>query len=53
MVGPRSTRTYPRLSAWLFVFLRLFLGAQMFFYGFAKVIPNQMPASPLSALLRV
>lgn len=48
----RRRTSYPRLSAWFFVFLRMFLGSQMFFYGFAKVIPNQMPAPPLSALLQ-
>ncbi|KUI43549.1 DoxX family protein [Mycobacterium sp. IS-1590] len=48
----RRRLSYPRLSAWFFVFLRMFLGAQMLFYGFAKVIPNQMPAPPLSALLQ-
>ncbi|GAT12064.1 hypothetical protein [Mycolicibacterium novocastrense] len=48
----RRRASYPRLSAWFFVFLRMFLGAQMLLYGFAKVIPIQMPAPPLSALLR-
>nr|CRL67539.1 hypothetical protein CPGR_00490 [Mycolicibacterium malmesburyense] len=48
----RRRVSYPRLAAWFFVFLRLCLGGQMLFYGFAKVIPNQMPAPSLSALLR-
>ncbi|WP_240630902.1 DoxX family protein [Mycolicibacterium sp. GF69] len=48
----RRRSSYPRLAAWFFVFLRLFLGGQMLFYGFAKVIPTQMPAPPLSALLQ-
>ncbi len=51
-VVDRRRTSYPRLGARFFVFLRLFLGAQMLIYGFAKVIPIQMPAPPLSALLR-
>ncbi|GAB3218336.1 DoxX family protein [Mycolicibacterium hippocampi] len=47
----RRRTAYPRLAAWFAVFLRLCLGGQMLFYGFAKVIPTQMPAPPLAALL--
>ena len=44
--------SYPGLTAWFLVFLRLCLAGQMLFYGFAKVIPTQMPAPPLAALLQ-
>lgn len=47
----RRRKGYPRLAAWFTVFLRLCLGGQMLFYGFAKVIPTQMPSPPLTALL--
>jgi hypothetical protein len=47
----RHRLTYARLAAWFLVFLRMCLGGQMLFYGFAKVIPTQMPAPPLAALL--
>ncbi|MCZ8379936.1 DoxX family protein [Mycobacterium sp. CPCC 205372] len=48
----RRRTGYPRLWSWLLLFLRLCLGGQMLFYGFAKLIPTQMPAPPLAALLR-
>lgn len=47
----RKRAGYPRLAAWFTVFLRLCLGGQMLFYGFAKVIPTQMPAPPLASLV--
>jgi uncharacterized membrane protein YphA (DoxX/SURF4 family) len=47
----RRRGRYPRLAAWFPVLLRLCLGAQMLFYGFAKVIPTQMPSPPLTALI--
>jgi hypothetical protein len=47
----RRRGAYPRLAAWFTTFLRLCLGGQMLFYGFAKVIPTQMPSPPLSSLL--
>ncbi|UXA20957.1 DoxX family protein [Mycobacterium sp. SMC-4] len=47
----RRRTAYPRLAAWFTVFLRLCLGGQMLFYGFAKLIPTQMPSPPLAALL--
>lgn len=50
-VADRSRPAYPRLAAWFLVFVRLCLGGQMLFYGFAKLIPTQMPAPPLAALL--
>lgn len=48
----RRRTQYRRLAAWFTVFLRLCLGGQMLFYGFAKLIPTQMPAPPLAALLQ-
>lgn len=48
----RRRTEYTRLAVWFTVFLRLCLGGQMLFYGFAKLIPTQMPAPPLSALLQ-
>ncbi len=43
---------YERLSAWFLTFLRLCVAGQMLFYGFAKLVPTQMPSPPPSALLR-
>ncbi len=43
---------YPRLLAWFTLLLRLCLGGQMLFYGFAKLIPTQMPSPPLAQLLQ-
>ncbi|MEH3139240.1 MAG: DoxX family protein [Mycobacterium kyogaense] len=48
----RRRESYPRLYAWFSVFVRLCLGGQLLFYGIAKVIPTQMPAPPLAALLQ-
>lgn len=48
----RRRTQYTRLAVWFTVFLRLCLGGQMLFYGFAKLIPTQMPAPPLAALLQ-
>ncbi|TFV57203.1 DoxX family protein [Mycobacterium sp. PS03-16] len=48
----RKRPAYPRLAAWFLTFLRMCLGGQLLFYGFAKVIPTQVPAPPLSALLQ-
>jgi hypothetical protein len=47
----RRRGRYPRLAAWFTVFLRVCLGGQMLFYGFAKLIPTQMPSPPLAALV--
>ncbi|MCV7419075.1 DoxX family protein [Mycobacterium yunnanensis] len=47
----RRRRAYPRLAAWFATFLRVCLGGQMLFYGFAKVVPTQMPSPPLAALI--
>lgn len=48
----RRRRDYSRLWAWFLTFVRLCVAGQMLFYGFAKLIPTQMPAPPLAALLR-
>ncbi|MHA0285224.1 DoxX family protein [Mycobacterium sp. C3-094] len=48
----RRRENYTRLHAWFCVFLRMCLGGQLLFYGIAKVIPTQMPAPPLAALLQ-
>ena len=47
----RRRRDYRRVAGWFLIFLRLCLGAQMLNYGFAKVIPTQMPRPELSTLL--
>ncbi|MFI6221806.1 DoxX family protein [Nocardia salmonicida] len=47
----RRRRAYPRLLSWFLTALRLFVGGQMLFYGFAKLIPTQMPEPSLIALL--
>jgi hypothetical protein len=51
-VVDRARTEYTRLAAWFLVFLRLCVGGQMLFYGFAKLIPTQMPAPPLTALVQ-
>lgn len=48
----RRRPDYARLSAWFLTFLRLCVAGQMLFYGFAKLVPIQMPTPPPSALLR-
>ena len=48
----RHRRDYSRLHAWFLTFVRMCLGGQMLYYGADKVIPAQMPAPPLTALLR-
>ncbi|WP_245553226.1 DoxX family protein [Nocardia veterana] len=47
----RRRTDYRRLAGWYLVFLRICLAAQMLNYGFAKLIPNQMPEPALSTLL--
>lgn len=39
----RRREAYPRLWAWLCLYLRFGLAAAMFYFGMAKVIPTQMP----------
>ncbi|MFD6451497.1 DoxX family protein [Nocardia sp. NPDC060220] len=41
-----------RALAWFSLFLRLAMGGQMIGFGFAKLIPTQMPAPGLAQLLR-
>ncbi|GAS92317.1 DoxX family protein [Mycolicibacterium brisbanense] len=48
----RGRRDYARLWAWFLTFVRLCVAGQMLFYGFAKLIPTQMPSPPLTALLQ-
>jgi hypothetical protein len=48
----RHRRDYSRLHAWFLTFIRMCLGGQLLYYGADKVIPAQMPAPPLTALLR-
>ncbi|MGV0812352.1 DoxX family protein [Mycolicibacterium boenickei] len=48
----RQRPDYSRLWAWFLTFVRLCVAGQMLFYGFAKLVPTQMPAPPLAALLR-
>jgi hypothetical protein len=48
----RRRTHYRRLHAWFLMFIRICLGGQMLYYGTDKVIPVQMPAPPLTALLR-
>lgn len=44
--------SHPRLSAWFTLFLRVCLGGQMLGFGFAKLIPTQMPGPTLAQLLQ-
>lgn len=48
----RRRTHYRRLYAWFVVFIRICLGGVLLYYGAVKVIPVQMPAPPLTALLR-
>ena len=48
----RRRSQYRRLQAWFLTFIRVCLGGQMLYYGAVKVIPVQMPAPPLTSLLR-
>ncbi|MCM6774805.1 DoxX family protein [Nocardia sp. CDC159] len=44
--------SHPRLLAWFTLFLRLCLGGQLLSFGFAKLIPTQMPGPTLAQLLQ-
>ena len=48
----RRRSDYAGLYPWFLLFIRLCVAGQMLFYGLAKLIPTQMPAPPLSALLQ-
>jgi hypothetical protein len=47
----RKRAHYARLSLWLRVYVRFGLATIMFGYGFAKIIPTQMPAPQLERLV--
>ena len=47
----RKRREYTRLSQWLQVYVRFGLATIMFGYGFAKIIPTQMPRPTLDRLV--
>ncbi|MFC6012738.1 DoxX family protein [Nocardia lasii] len=47
----RRRPAYPRLQSWFLTVLRLCVGGQMLFYGFAKLIPTQMTEPALTTLL--
>jgi hypothetical protein len=47
----RKPTNYDRLSKWFRLFIRFALGTSLFSYGFAKLIPLQMPTLFLSRLL--
>lgn len=51
-LADRRSRAYPRLSRWLAVSTRYFVGTTMLSYGLAKIIPNQFPQPTLDQLLR-
>ena len=47
----RKRAHYARLSQWLNVYVRFGLATIMFGYGFAKIIPTQMPSPQLERLV--
>ena len=48
----RSRENYAGLHKWFRLFVRFALAGQMIFYGFVKVIPQQMPYPSLTRLLQ-
>ncbi|MGW4534514.1 DoxX family protein [Nocardia sp. NPDC004340] len=48
----RRRTEYRRLAGWFLLFIRLCLAGQMLGYGFAKLVPTQMPVPPLDALVQ-
>ncbi|MGV9667845.1 DoxX family protein [Nocardia niigatensis] len=48
----RRRTEYRRLAGWFLLFIRLCLAGQMLGYGFAKLVPTQMPVPPLDALIQ-
>ena len=48
----RQRTHYRRLHAWFMVFLRMCVGGPLLYFGAIKVIPVQIPAPPLTELLR-
>ena len=47
----RRRTQYARLNEWLRIYVRFGLASIMFSYGFAKIIPTQMPAPQLERLV--
>ncbi|WP_245402181.1 DoxX family protein [Nocardia albiluteola] len=47
----RRRTSYRRLAGWFLLVVRLLLAGQMLSYGFAKLIPTQMPRPALTTLL--
>ncbi|WP_312884761.1 DoxX family protein [Nocardia barduliensis] len=47
----RDRPDYRAVQPWLLLFVRVCLAGQLVAYGMAKVIPTQMPPTPLSRLL--
>lgn len=47
----RRRTGYRRLAGWYLLVIRLLLAGQLLSYGFAKLIPTQMPAPTLATLL--
>jgi hypothetical protein len=48
----RSRQNYGELHKWFRLFVRFALAGQMIFYGFVKLIPQQMPYPSLTRLLQ-
>jgi hypothetical protein len=48
----RSRENYAELHKWFRLFVRFALAGQMIFYGFVKVIPQQMPFPSLTRLVQ-
>lgn len=48
----RRRLEYRKLTGWFLLFIRWCLASQMMFYGFVKLIPNQMAEPSLATLLR-
>ena len=48
----RRRGDYRRMQAWFLAFVRICLGGQLLLFGAIKVIPTQMPAPPLTSMLR-
>src|SRR6476646_1235904 len=48
----RSRENYAELHKWFRLFIRFALAGQMIFYGFVKLIPQQMPFPSLTRLVQ-
>ena len=51
-LADRRRREYERLEQWVRTYVRFGLAVIMFSYGFAKIIPTQMPAPQLERLVQ-